>query len=158
MPPFRFKMQVTPLTLDSARRGPETRCTHKTTSASDNDSAAPRRRNIIRHHQVTAAVLCTSMSLLFSSGAHAQGNPNLGRNLAAACTTCHGTHGASRDGMPALAGMPRAQMSVTLKAFRDGQRPATIMNQLAKGYSDAQIEAIATYFASQKPDVSGGQP
>ena len=49
--------------------------------------------------------------------------------------------------------MPREQMSVTLKAFRDGQRPATIMNQLAKGYSDAEIEAIATYFASQK---SGG--
>ena len=46
--------------------------------------------------------------------------------------------------------MPHGQMSTILKAFRDGQRPATIMNQLAKGYSDAEIEAIAIYFASQK--------
>jgi sulfide dehydrogenase cytochrome subunit len=98
------------------------------------------------------------MSLLFSAGTHAQNSPNQGRNLAAACATCHGTNGASRDGLPALAGMPSEQMSVTLKAFRDGKRPATIMNQLAKGYSDMEIEAIAGYFASQKPNASGARP
>lgn len=96
-------------------------------------------------------------SALLSTTATAQ-TSNLGRNLAAACATCHGTNGASRDGMPALAGMPRDQMSVTLKAFRDGQRPATIMHQLAKGYSDMEIEAIAGYFASQQPDTSGAKP
>ncbi len=113
-------------------------------------NAVSRRRTIIRYHQATAAALAGA-SLLFAASASAQ--TPAGRNLAAACATCHGTNGVSRDGTPALAGMPREQMSVTLKAFRDGQRPATIMNQLAKGYSDAEIEAIATYFASQK---SGG--
>ena len=37
-----------------------------------------------------------------------------------------------------------------MRAFRDGKRPATVMHQLAKGYSDAQIDALAGYFAAQK--------
>ena len=119
--------------------------------------AAFRRRRIIRTRHTTPTILVAGISLLLSATATAQ-TSNLGRNLAAACATCHGTNGAGRDGMPALAGMPREQMSVTLKAFRDGQRPATIMNQLAKGYSDAQIEAIAGYFAGQKPSASGPRP
>jgi cytochrome c553 len=36
-----------------------------------------------------------------------------------------------------------------LRAFRSGARPATIMHQLTKGYSDAQLEQIATYFSRQ---------
>jgi cytochrome c553 len=36
-----------------------------------------------------------------------------------------------------------------LKAFKAGSRPATVMHQLAKGYSDAQIEAVAGWFAKQ---------
>jgi cytochrome c553 len=34
-----------------------------------------------------------------------------------------------------------------MRAFRDGSRPATVMHQIAKGYSDQQIELIADYFA-----------
>nr|MBA3590336.1 cytochrome C [Methylibium sp.] len=37
-----------------------------------------------------------------------------------------------------------------MRAFRDGKRPATVMHQIAKGYSDAQITALAAYFAAQK--------
>jgi cytochrome c553 len=37
-----------------------------------------------------------------------------------------------------------------MRAFRDGQRPATVMHQIAKGYSDAEIEAIAGWYAVQK--------
>jgi len=37
-----------------------------------------------------------------------------------------------------------------VKAFKSGARPATVMHQLAKGYSDAQIEQVAAYFAAQK--------
>ena len=32
-----------------------------------------------------------------------------------------------------------------------GTRPGTIMPQLAKGYTDAQIELVAGWFAAQKP-------
>ena len=79
---------------------------------------------------------------------HAQQN---GRNLAAGCAICHGTQGKPAPGAPLipLAGLPRDHIATQMRAFRDGQRPATVMHQIAKGYSDAQIEAIAAWFAAQ---------
>ena len=83
--------------------------------------------------------------------ASAQGaDPNLGRNLAAACANCHGTNGVSQQGMPNLAGQQRSQLAQQMQDFRAGKRPATIMHQIAKGYSDEQIEALAAYFSAQK--------
>jgi sulfide dehydrogenase cytochrome subunit len=74
-----------------------------------------------------------------------------GRNLAAACAICHGTAGraVTKDVIP-LAGLPREHIATQMRAFRDGQRPATVMHQIAKGYTDAQIEAMAAWFAAQK--------
>jgi cytochrome c553 len=46
--------------------------------------------------------------------------------------------------------MPREYLMTQMAAFKSGARPATIMHQLAKGYSDAQIEQLATFFAAQK--------
>lgn len=73
------------------------------------------------------------------------------RSLAATCANCHGTQGKAAEGsaVPGLAGMPRDYMVAQLKAFKDGSRPATIMHQLAKGYSDAQVAQLAAYFAAQ---------
>ena len=88
-------------------------------------------------------------ALLLSLPAAAQ-TSYTGRNLAAACANCHGTNGVSSGGMPALAGQPRQYLAQTLKDFRDGRRPGTIMPQLAKGYADNQIEALAEYLAAQK--------
>ena len=87
----------------------------------------------------------------FASSASAQSaDPNLGRNLAAACANCHGTNGASQPGMPALAGQQRPYLVQQMQDFKAGKRPATIMHQIAKGYSDEQIEALAAYFSAQK--------
>lgn len=72
------------------------------------------------------------------------------RSLAANCANCHGTAGVSAGAMPSLAGLPASYVVEQMRAFRDGKRPATIMHQLAKGYSDEQIAAIAAYFAAQK--------
>jgi cytochrome subunit of sulfide dehydrogenase len=74
------------------------------------------------------------------------------KSLAATCANCHGTNGKAVDGsaVPTIAGMPRDYMIVQLKAFKSGARTATVMHQLSKGYSDAQIEQIAGYFAAQK--------
>jgi cytochrome c553 len=44
----------------------------------------------------------------------------------------------------------RRRSSLRVKEFRDGRRPSTIMQQLANGYTDAQIEAAASYLAAQK--------
>ena len=72
--------------------------------------------------------------------------------LAATCANCHGTQGRAVDGaaVPGLAGMPAVYLVEQMKAFKAGTRPATVMHQLAKGYSDAQIDQIAAYFAAQK--------
>jgi len=74
------------------------------------------------------------------------------RALAATCANCHGTQGRAVEGasVPGLAGMPGGYLVEQLKAFKAGTRAATVMHQLAKGYNDAQIEAIAAYFAAQK--------
>ena len=74
------------------------------------------------------------------------------RALAATCANCHGTQGRAVDGaaVPGLAGMPAPYMVEQMKAFKAGVRPATVMHQLAKGFSDAQIESVAGYFAAQK--------
>ncbi|MDB5923895.1 MAG: c-type cytochrome [Burkholderiales bacterium] len=77
---------------------------------------------------------------------------NAGRNLAANCFTCHGTNGNSAGGVPpSLAGRDRSELFQTMKDFQSGKRPATIMHQHAKGYTDQQLQLIAAYFAAQKP-------
>ncbi|MEY2685144.1 MAG: Cytochrome subunit of sulfide dehydrogenase [Pseudomonadota bacterium] len=68
---------------------------------------------------------------------------------AAACANCHGTNGKAQPGMESLAGKDKDDMSQKLLDFKSGRKPATIMHQLAKGYSDDQLKAIAAYFAAQ---------
>ncbi len=77
------------------------------------------------------------------------------RSLAATCAACHGTDGRAAVGatLPGLAGMPAPVLLEQLKAFKSGTRAGTVMPQLAKGYSDAQIEQLAAWFA-QAPRVS----
>lgn len=84
------------------------------------------------------------------AGSALANDPDHGRNMAAACASCHGTNGKSLAGMEALAGYPRDKMIKNMRDFRSGAKPATLMHQLAKGYNDAQIEAIATFYAAQK--------
>ena len=64
---------------------------------------------------------------------------------------CHGTDGNSAGIIPSLAGRPAKELAETVKLFREGEKPATIMGQIAKGYTDAQIDAIAAYFSDQRP-------
>lgn len=73
------------------------------------------------------------------------------RNLAATCTGCHGTDGRSADNtIPALAGRERTELRQLLAEFKAGRRAATVMQQIALGYSDAQLEQIAAWFAAQR--------
>ena len=90
----------------------------------------------------------------FTTYALAQ-EPNAGRALAASCATCHGTNGNSVDGVPpSLAGRNSSELFQTMKDFQAGKRPATIMHQQARGYTDDQLKLIAAYYASVKPTAA----
>lgn len=81
------------------------------------------------------------------------------RSLAATCFTCHGTDGRSVGGVPpSLAGQDKNYLLQTLKDFKAGKRPATIMHQQAKGYTDQELEVIAGYFASVKTGAGATTP
>ena len=96
----------------------------------------------------------TALALaVFSVPATAQQpDPNFGRNLAAPCAICHGTNGTNAGGLPNLAGQPGDYIAKQLRDFRDGKRPATIMHQISKGYTEPQIDALAAFFAAQKAE------
>ena len=79
----------------------------------------------------------------------AQQGADAGRYVAANCANCHGTQGVAKGAMPSLAGQKREYIVEQMRAFRDGKRAATLMHQLAKGYTDAQIDAVAEFFARQ---------
>jgi cytochrome subunit of sulfide dehydrogenase len=98
-----------------------------------------------------ATIAIASVALFTSSHAQtaAPTDKNLARNLAANCANCHGTNGKSVAEVPSLAGAPANVTIQKMKDYRDGKLPATIMHQLAKGYTDEQIALIAEYFAKQ---------
>jgi cytochrome subunit of sulfide dehydrogenase len=84
---------------------------------------------------IVAAIFC-------ASGAHA--DDNIARAWAAGCLACHQP---VTPGIALLYGQTRETLISKLRAFRDGTLPGTVMPQLARGYTDAQIEAIAGWFA-----------
>lgn len=69
--------------------------------------------------------------------------------LAGTCFNCHGTEGRSPGAIPSIAGRPEAALRAQLLAFKSESPPAatTVMNRLAKGYTDAEIDALARYFS-----------
>lgn len=87
---------------------------------------------------------------LASATAMAQANPAQVRGMAAACTNCHGTQGVAQDGMESLAGQKQEDLAKKMLDFKNGKKPATVMHQLAKGYTDEQIQQLAAFYAALK--------
>lgn len=85
--------------------------------------------------------------MLLSAAVFARDDADPVRYLAANCSNCHGTMGRSESAIPSLAGLQKPYFVEQMRLFREGKRPATLMQQIAKGYSDQQIEALAEYYA-----------
>lgn len=74
----------------------------------------------------------------------------LGEMLAQSCLSCHGTRGAStQQAIPILGGQVETYLAGSMKSYRDGSRPSTVMERIAKAYSNREIDALATYFSVQ---------
>lgn len=95
-------------------------------------------------------ILMIAAAAATSLGAHAA-DPLQVRSMAAACASCHGTKGVALDGMETLAGVPKDELLKKMMDFKSGKKPATIMHQLSKGYTDEQLTQLATYFSALKP-------
>ena len=70
-----------------------------------------------------------------------------GAALAYTCVTCHGPAGHSQGAIPSLATLSSADIKTALQAFRVETRPSTVMHRIARGLDDADIAAVANYFA-----------
>ena len=79
-------------------------------------------------------------------------SPKGAASMAAACAMCHGSGGnpATGSSVARLASRSADRIVDAMREFKEGKREATIMHQIAKGYSDAEIAAIAKYFEAQR--------
>jgi cytochrome subunit of sulfide dehydrogenase len=68
---------------------------------------------------------------------------------AASCTGCHAVNAGVESPIPRLVGRNAAEMAAQMQAFKTGRQPSTVMDRIAKGFSDAEIEAIAAWYAQQ---------
>lgn len=66
------------------------------------------------------------------------------------CLGCHGPAGSGQGSVAALAGRDANELAAAMRAFRANERPGTIMGRIARGYTDAEITALADYFAAQR--------
>jgi cytochrome subunit of sulfide dehydrogenase len=69
---------------------------------------------------------------------------------AASCSGCHAASARVDTAVPRLIGRSAAELAAGMQAFKSGQKPGTVMGRIAKGYSDAEIQAIADWYAAQK--------
>jgi sulfide dehydrogenase cytochrome subunit len=68
---------------------------------------------------------------------------------AESCSGCHAAKAGVDTPVPRLAGQDATATVAAMQAYRSGQRPATVMDRIAKGFSDDEIKAIATWFGAQ---------
>jgi cytochrome c553 len=68
---------------------------------------------------------------------------------AASCSGCHST-GATASSIPRLYGRDAGDIEKAMAGFRDGSLPGTVMNRIAKGFTDEESRAIAAWLAAQK--------
>lgn len=93
-------------------------------------------------------ILAAAVAATVAAAAGPATRATAARDLAAGCSVCHRIPGAG--GIPDLAGMPPQALIAAMEAFRSGARPGTVMPQLARGYTDRQVESIAAWLAAQK--------
>lgn len=103
-------------------------------------------------YKILGSALLVSSGLLFGSAAWAVDQATM---LGNTCAGCHGTNGSSvGPATPNIAGMSKDTLIEAMKAYASGERKSTIMGRIAKGYSEAEFNAMADFFSKQTLNVS----
>lgn len=103
-------------------------------------------KHFLRKPLLGALLVGASLSLATA----AQANDKRGMVLALSCASCHGTNGNSPGSIPAIAGKSASYIESAMKQFRSEERYATVMNRIAKGYTDEEIKLLAEHLGNQK--------
>lgn len=101
--------------------------------------------------RMISRVLLAGLAIGLLAGPGLAAGTGEGARLANACTSCHGLEGRSVGATPVLAGQAEQDLLAKLEAFKQGTAEATIMNRLARGYTDDELAALAAYFSSVTP-------
>jgi cytochrome c553 len=95
-------------------------------------------------------VMLLIIGLLPSGAAAADSAMTRGLVLVNACAACHGPDGRSQGAIPSIDDLSAEDFILVLKAFRADSRKGTVMNRISKGVDDAEITAMAAYFAGRR--------
>ena len=88
---------------------------------------------------------------LLLGATHLTAAPPTATMLADTCVGCHGPEGSSvGPAIPSIAGVSAEYFNTVMKEYKDGTRYGTIMDRIAKGYTDEEIALMGDYFAKQE--------
>lgn len=102
----------------------------------------------MKQHVGLAVALLMTTTTAFAADPNPTERPS-GAMLSNTCAGCHGTNGASVGAAPPLTGIPVPLFVKAMQQFKSGERGATIMDRIARGYADEDFVAMAEYFAQQ---------
>ena len=95
-------------------------------------------------------ILLAALGAILSAGSAFAAEPARQPLVVGACKGCHGQAGEGVGSIPKITGYGKADLVAILQAFRkDERRPSTIMNRIAKGYTDADYEALADWYGKK---------
>jgi cytochrome c553 len=92
-----------------------------------------------------AAMLCLLQIAPAAAAGPADAPPG-----ALSCSGCHATSSSVKTTVPRLIGRDPAAVISAMQGFRAGTLPATVMDRIAKGFSDDEVKAIAAWYGAQK--------
>ena len=100
---------------------------------------------------MSAMRIVTAAALGFTLGGHASAaGPADAPPGALACSGCHPPARSADATVAPLTGRNPADIAAAMQAFKSGQRPSTVMDRIAKGFSEDEVKAIAAWYAAQK--------
>ena len=95
---------------------------------------------------VTAAVFASTLTApALAAGAATDAPPG-----ALSCSGCHPAARSVDTAVPRLVGRNPADIVAAMQAFKSGQKPSSVMDRIAKGFSDDEVKAIAAWYGAQK--------